>query len=99
MEQWIAQYGYLGIFSLLVLGIVGLPVPDETLLTLAGYLVYRGQLLLIPTVLAALLGSLCGITLSYSSGARRAICSSRNTARGCTSRWSGYTGFTTGFTG
>ena len=33
MEQqvlaWIAQYGYLAIFSLLVLGIVGLPVPDD----------------------------------------------------------------------
>jgi membrane protein DedA with SNARE-associated domain len=68
MEQWIAQYGYLGIFSLLVLGVVGLPVPDETLLTLAGYLVYRGQLLLIPTVVAALFGSLCGITLSYTLG-------------------------------
>src|ERR1035438_7205085 len=48
MEQhvlaWIAQYGYLAIFSLLVLGIVGLPVPDETLLTFTGYLVFRGHL-------------------------------------------------------
>ena len=68
MEQWIAHYGYFGIFGLLVLGIIGLPVPDETLLTVAGYLIYRGQLLLIPTGLAALLGSLCGITLSYVIG-------------------------------
>lgn len=26
---WISQYGYAAIFGLLVLGIVGLPVPDE----------------------------------------------------------------------
>ena len=43
MEQhvlaWISQYGYLAIFLLLVMGIVGLPVPDETLLTFTGYLV------------------------------------------------------------
>ena len=48
MEQqvlaWITQYGYLAIFSLLVFGIVGLPVPDETLLTFTGYLVYQGHL-------------------------------------------------------
>jgi membrane protein DedA with SNARE-associated domain len=38
---WIAHYGYLALFGLLMLGIVGLPVPDETLLTFAGYLVFR----------------------------------------------------------
>ena len=41
MEQhvlhWISQYGYPAIFCLLMLGIVGLPVPDETLLTFTGY--------------------------------------------------------------
>ena len=41
---WIAQYGYLAIFCLLMFGIVGLPVPDETLLTFTGYLVYKGTL-------------------------------------------------------
>ncbi|MGP8247830.1 MAG: DedA family protein [Bryobacteraceae bacterium] len=72
MEQhvfvWIAQYGYLAIFSLLMLGIVGLPVPDETLLTFAGYLVYRGHLALAPAYASALAGSLCGISLSYTLG-------------------------------
>lgn len=64
----IAQYGYAAIFVLLVLGIVGLPVPDETLLTFTGYLVFRGQLKLVPAFLAALLGSGCGITVSYVLG-------------------------------
>lgn len=68
IELWIAQYGYAAIFSLLVLGIVGLPVPDETLLTFTGYLVYRGQLKLPLVYGSALAGSLCGITLSYVLG-------------------------------
>src|ERR1035438_4573800 len=72
MEQhvlaWIAQYGYLAIFSLLVLGIVGLPVPDETLLTFTGYLVFRGHLSPGPAFLSGFAGSACGITLSYTLG-------------------------------
>jgi membrane protein DedA with SNARE-associated domain len=66
--EWITQYGYLAIFSLLVLGIVGLPVPDETLLTFTGYLVYTGHLQLPLAWLAAFSGSACGITLSYVLG-------------------------------
>jgi membrane protein DedA with SNARE-associated domain len=65
---WITQYGYLAIFSLLVLGIVGLPVPDETLLTFTGYLVYSGHLSFPLAWLAAFSGSACGITLSYVLG-------------------------------
>ena len=68
IELWIAQYGYIAIFSLLVLGIVGLPVPDETLLTFTGYLASRGQLRLPVAYGFALAGSLCGITLSYILG-------------------------------
>ena len=66
--QWVAQYGYVAIFTLLVLGIVGLPVPDEWLLTFAGYLICKGKLQLLPTIAAASLGSMCGISLSYGLG-------------------------------
>jgi membrane protein DedA with SNARE-associated domain len=65
---WITHYGYVAIFSLLMLGIVGLPVPDETLLTFTGYLIYQGRLSPLPAFLAAFLGSSCGITLSYTLG-------------------------------
>ncbi len=68
VAHWVATYGYLGIFSLLMLGIVGLSVPDETLLAFAGYMVFRGQLHIVPTVAAAFLGSICGITVSYLLG-------------------------------
>ena len=65
---WVSQYGYPGIFALLVLGIVGLPIPDETLLTFAGYLVFKHKLAFSPTVMTAFLGTACGITVSYALG-------------------------------
>ncbi len=72
MEQhvlgWIAQYGYAAVFALLMFGIVGLPVPDETLLTFCGFLVYKGQLSALPAFATAFAGSACGITLSYILG-------------------------------
>ena len=66
--EWITRYGYAGIFLLLMLGIVGLPVPDETLLTFVGYLNFKGDLALLPSVAAAFLGSSTGISLSYGVG-------------------------------
>ena len=66
--EWITRYGYAGIFLLLMLGIVGLPVPDETLLTFVGYLSFKGDLAVLPSLVAAFLGSSTGITLSYGIG-------------------------------
>ncbi len=66
--QWVATYGYFAIFGLLVLGIVGIPVPDEFLLTSCGFLIYRGDLHPIPAFVSALAGSMCGITCSYVIG-------------------------------
>lgn len=67
-QQWITTYGYFGITALLALGIVGLPIPDETLLAFAGFLVFKGELAALPTGAAALAGSICGITISYLLG-------------------------------
>ncbi len=66
--EWITRYGYGGIFLLLMLGIVGLPVPDEALLTFVGYLSFKGELAFIPSLAAAFLGSSTGISLSYGIG-------------------------------
>jgi membrane protein DedA with SNARE-associated domain len=71
--QWIIHYKYGAIFLLLMLGIVGLPIPDETLLTFAGYLIHRGHVQALPTVISALLGSICGITISYLLGRAGAL--------------------------
>jgi membrane protein DedA with SNARE-associated domain len=66
--QLISHYGYIGLFVLLVLGIVGLPLPDETLMAGAGYMVLHGEMRLLPAFLAAVTGSCCGITLSFALG-------------------------------
>ena len=66
--EWIARYGYGAIFVLLLLGIVGLPVPDETLLLLVGYLSFTGDLRLEPALVSAFLGSACGVSVSYALG-------------------------------
>jgi len=71
MGTWyelIAHYGYISIFVILGIGIVGLPVPDEVLLTYLGYLTSSGQMHFSLAYISALLGALCGITLSYFLG-------------------------------
>ena len=66
--HWITTYGVVAIAVLLMLGVFGLPVPDETLLTFAGVLVHEGRLPFASTWAAAAFGSMCGITLSYGLG-------------------------------
>ncbi|WP_338452518.1 VTT domain-containing protein [Niallia oryzisoli] len=41
----IEHFGYLGIIVVLIGGIVGLPIPDEVLLTYVGYNVFQGKFL------------------------------------------------------
>ena len=65
---WIAHYGYAAIFGLLMLGIVGIPIPDETLLVFTGYLIYKHELEPLPAFASGFLGSICGISVSYALG-------------------------------
>ena len=67
-EQFLAQYGYVAIFCLLMLGIVGPLIPDETILVVAGILIRRGTLQWPETLGVAFAGSVCGISLSYLLG-------------------------------
>ena len=66
--QFVSTYGYAGLYLMLMLGIVGLPIPDETLLIFSGYLISKGTLKPLPTLLAAFAGSATGITVSYVLG-------------------------------
>lgn len=68
IDQFLARYGDFAVFGLLMLGIVGPLIPDETILVLAGIAVHRGQMHAVPTLIAAFAGSVCGITLSYALG-------------------------------
>lgn len=64
----ITKYSYLEIFIALGLGIIGLPLPDETLMAYAGFLVFQGKLNYFYTVLVAFMGTSCGITIGYILG-------------------------------
>lgn len=68
MTYWMTHYGAFALFLLLALGVVALPVPDETLMVLSGILIKNGELPFLSTVLASFLGSMFGITLSYLIG-------------------------------
>jgi membrane protein DedA with SNARE-associated domain len=73
LDHFLANYGYFAIFGMLMLGIVGPFIPDDTILVLSGIAVHRGQLQLGTTIGVAYAGSLCGITLSYALGRTGAI--------------------------
>jgi membrane protein DedA with SNARE-associated domain len=68
LHLWLLTYGSLAIFVLLVLGILALPVPEETLLVITGMLIREGHLTKEWTISAAILGSIFGITGSYFIG-------------------------------
>jgi membrane protein DedA with SNARE-associated domain len=75
--NWLIQHwGYIAIFGVVILGNMGLPIPEETILILAGYLVWEGQLRL-PIVLAiGFVSAVLGDNLGYWFGrelGRRAI--------------------------
>lgn len=68
--EMIAQYGYLAIFVLLALGILGLPVPDELLMLFVGYLTSTMVLNFSVSVLVCFVGSITGMLISYTIGLR-----------------------------
>lgn len=68
LSLWLVHYGSFALFALLAIGIILLPVPDETLMVLAGIFIYNGDLHLHTTLLAAYFGAICGISVSYLIG-------------------------------
>jgi membrane protein DedA with SNARE-associated domain len=66
--ELVARYGYFAIFGLLMVGIVGPLIPDETILVFAGILARQGKLDYLAVLAAGYAGSLFGITLSYLVG-------------------------------
>ena len=65
LSELIGHWGYLAIFLFVVLGNVGLPVPEETILALSGYLVWRGKLRLALVLAVGILSAAVGDNLGY----------------------------------
>ena len=68
LTQFIDEWGYAAIFLIVVLGNVGLPVPEETVLTVGGYLAWQGHLRLPVVVLVAIVSAVTGDNVGYWMG-------------------------------
>ena len=70
LHQFVGHWGYAAIFVVVVLGNVGLPVPEETILALAGYLVWRGKLRLSLVLVVGIVSAVVGDNIGYWLGRR-----------------------------
>ncbi|MGB9680119.1 MAG: DedA family protein [Minisyncoccia bacterium] len=61
-------HGYIILFGVLTIELIGAPTPGETLLTYCGYLVFQGKLNYFLTIITATTGVILGITTSYFLG-------------------------------
>ncbi len=67
-STWLLQYGSFVLFFLLSLGILALPVPEETLMVMSGVLMSKGKLNIPLTIFFCYAGAIAGITTSYLLG-------------------------------
>ena len=65
LGQLLGHWGYLAIFVFVVLGNMGVPIPEETVLVLAGYMVWQGHLRLATVLAVGILGAVAGDNLGY----------------------------------
>jgi len=65
INQLITDWDYAGILFVVILGNIGLPVPEETVRAVAGYLVWSGRLQLLPVLIVALASAVAGDSLGY----------------------------------
>lgn len=72
--DWLAQWGYLGIFVCVFIGNLGIPVPEESVMLVAGFLAGRSILDLrfvyLVCVLSAVTGDCCGFFIGRHGGQR-----------------------------
>lgn len=62
---FLVNHSYFGIFTVIGLSFLGFPMPDEILMASAGFLVTKEALSFPLAVMAALSGSICGVSLEY----------------------------------
>jgi membrane protein DedA with SNARE-associated domain len=74
LARWVTDvvhsFGYVGVFVLIVLGDLHLPIPTELTLPLAGFLVGQGRLSFIPVLLTATAARVTTSLILYTLGLR-----------------------------
>ena len=63
--ELLAHWGYLALFLLVILGNIGLPVPEETILVLAGYMCWRGELHIVIVLVIGIVSAVGGDNVGY----------------------------------
>lgn len=84
IQHWLTLHGPVTLYIIMALGIIAFPVPEETLMVMAGVFIHKGTIPFFPTAIAALLGAMTGITVSYLLG--------RYVGKYVLIRWGGYIG-------
>jgi membrane protein DedA with SNARE-associated domain len=74
MAEWLANWGYWGLFICVFVGNLGVPMPEETVLLAAGFLAGRNILdlktLYVVAFVSAVIGDCTGYLLGRTGGAR-----------------------------
>src|SRR5215813_14261698 len=74
LEQWLQNWGYIGIFVCVFIGNLGVPVPEETVLLLAGFLAGRNlldlKIVYLVCLVSAVTGDCCGFVIGRHGGQR-----------------------------
>jgi membrane protein DedA with SNARE-associated domain len=68
LSDWLATWGYLGVFICVFIGNLGIPVPEETILLVAGFLAGRGDLSLEPLYLVGIGSAVSGDCFGFFFG-------------------------------
>lgn len=72
MKEWIMnfiqQYGYISLFSLMILENLFPPIPSEVILTFMGFMISQNRFQMIGSIVVATLGSFIGTYILYSLG-------------------------------
>jgi membrane protein DedA with SNARE-associated domain len=70
LTELISAWGYIAIFLVMILGNFGLPVPEETILTVGGYLAWQGQLRFSGVVAVGIVSAVVSDNMAYWLGRR-----------------------------
>jgi membrane protein DedA with SNARE-associated domain len=70
IQALVSDWGYLGLLVFVLLGNFGLPLPEESVLWVAGFLVWKGGFQLPLVLLVGIVSAVAGDTLGYCIGRR-----------------------------
>lgn len=74
LTDWLSTWGYLGVFIFVFIGNLGIPVPEETVLLVAGFLAGHHDLdlgtLYVVGIASAVSGDCCGFVFGRTGGQR-----------------------------